>query len=172
MQPQSGPKASFVTDKTANETLSVSSPVPDHWPDPYLDLDDEGSDEILSHASTGAWVGGHDERQNRMYNDDDDDDDTKWPACGRHTDDENESHDSHSHSKKSCTEEQDCNDINTFSSVDFDMSIDFDESADLNISNDFNCSQDFHRSQEFGRDRTLCTLRLRLRNQSVEIIET
>ncbi len=105
---KSGHRASFVTDKTANETLSVSSPMPDHWPalnDPYLD--DEGSDEMLSHASTGAWVGGHDERQNRIY---DDEDDTKWPACGRHTDDENESHDSNS--KKSCAEKQDCNDIN------------------------------------------------------------
>ena len=48
VQPQkSGHKrASFVTDKTANETLSVSSPMPEHWPalnDPYLD--DVGSDE-------------------------------------------------------------------------------------------------------------------------------
>ncbi len=69
------------------------------------------SDEMLSHASTGAWVGGHDERQNRIY-----DDDTKWPACGRHTD-ENESHNHDSNSKKSCTEKQDCNDINLFRGI-------------------------------------------------------
>ena len=71
MQPQSGIKASFVTTKTANETLSVSSPLPEHWPaldDPYLD--DVASDEMMSHASTGAWVGGHDERQNMTYADD------------------------------------------------------------------------------------------------------
>ncbi len=109
-QPQSGHKrASFVTLKTANESLSVSSSMPDHWPalnDPYLD--EVGSDEMSSNASTGAWVGGHDERQNRIY-----DDDLKWPECGSHTDDENESHDSND----STTEEQDCNDINLFSGI-------------------------------------------------------
>ncbi len=102
-------RASLVTLKTATETLSVSSPMPDHWPalnDPYLD--EVKSDEMSSHASTGAWVGGHDERQNRIY-----DDDLKWPASGSHTDDENESHDSND----SCSKEQDCNDINLFSSI-------------------------------------------------------
>ena len=110
-QPQSGHKrASFVTLKTANETLSVSSPMPEHWPalndHPYLD--DVRSDEMSSHASTGAWVGGHDESQNRVY-----DDDVKWPAHGRHTDDENESHDSNT----STIEEQYCNDMNLFSGI-------------------------------------------------------
>ncbi len=86
-------RASFVTLKTANETLSVSSPMPDHWPalndHPYLD--EVKSDEMSSqsHASTEARVGEHDERQNMSC-----DRETKWPASGSHTDDENKIRDS------------------------------------------------------------------------------
>ncbi len=132
-----GIKASFVTTKTADETLSVSSPTSEYCSalnDPYLD--NVASDEMSSHASTGAWVEGHDERLNM-------------------TSDESESHGSNS--KTSCTEELDCNDFYHFRGVDFDMSVDFGESADLNMSNDFNGSQEFHLAQEFGRDRTLST---------------
>eukprot|EP00984_Skeletonema_dohrnii_P012913 scaffold5280_cov90-Skeletonema_dohrnii-CCMP3373.AAC.4 len=105
-QLQSGHKrGSFVTDKTANETLSVSSPMPEHWPalnDPYLD--DIASDEMSSHASE-SWKEERNQRQKSTDNNA-----SMWPTpCER--DANNESYES------SVAEDQDCDDMNIFSGI-------------------------------------------------------
>jgi len=102
-------RASFnTTAKIANETVSISSPMPEHWPDlndPYLD---EVGCEISPHYSE-AWAKRRNRRLKRMDNE------TTSNSIQSTKSPEPEA--PYNKSYESVNEDNDCNDFNLFSNI-------------------------------------------------------